>query len=192
MNTTIILIGPMSAGKSTIAKLLAEKLYLPHYSLDDDRDRYYSEIGYDVAEASRIAKSEQGMLGLLSYWKPFEAHAVERVLADHRGCVIDFGAGHSVYEDENLFSRVRSALAPYPNVVLLLPSADLDESTRVLNERFGQLLLKEVGTIDPQLFGVNEHFVRHPSNYMLAKMVIYTNNKTPDETCTEILRKLES
>jgi hypothetical protein len=190
MSTNIILIGPMSAGKSTIAEMLAQKLHRPHYSLDDERAKYYSEIGYDEAEASRIANSEQGMLGLLRYWKPFEAHAVERVLADYTNSIIDFGAGHSVQEDEELFSRVQRALAPYPNVILLLPSPDLHESVKILNERFGQLLLKEVGSIDPQLLGVNEFFVRHPSNYLLAKMIIYTYNKTPEETCDEILRKV--
>ena len=126
MDSTFILIGPMSAGKSTIAELLAEKLHRPHFSIDDERDKYYSEIGYDEVEVSRIAKSDQGMLGLLHYWKPFEADAVDRILSDHGDCIIDFGAGHSVYEDANLFSRVEHALAPYPNVILLLPSPDLD------------------------------------------------------------------
>ncbi len=191
MNSTIILIGPMCAGKSTIAELLAEKLGLLHYVVDDDRWKYYNEIGYDEAVASQIAKSDQGMLGLLRYWKPFEAHAVERVLADHPDCVIDFGAGHSVYEDEELFSRVQRALTPYPNVILLLPSPDLEESVEILNARFGQLLLREIGETDSRLLGVNEHFVKHPSNYKLAKMVIYTDDKTPDETCTEILQELE-
>jgi len=191
MNSTIILIGPMSAGKSTVAKLLAEKLNLPNYSVDDDRWKYYNEIGYDETVASQIAKSDQGMLGLLRYWKPFEAHAVERVLADHSDCIIDFGAGHSVYEDEELFSRVQRALAPYPNVILLLPSPDLDVSVEILNARFGQLLMEEIGKIDQALFGVNEHFVKHPSNHKLAKIVIYTNDKTPDETCAEILQKLK-
>lgn len=57
-------------------------------------------------------------------WKPFEAYAVERMMADRPLAVIDFGAGHSVFEDETLFERVRVALEPFPNVVLLLPSAD--------------------------------------------------------------------
>lgn len=190
MNSTIILIGPMSAGKSTIAKLLAEKLNLPRYEVDENRWEYYNEIGYDKAVASQIAKSDQGMLGLLRYWKPFEAHSVERVLADHPNCVIDFGAGHSVYEDEELFNRVQRVLAPYPNVILLLPSPDLDESVEILNARFGQLLMEEIGEIDQALFGVNEHFVKNPSNHKLATMIIYTNGKTPDETCAEILQKL--
>lgn len=51
---TIILIGPMSAGKSTIGKLLAEKLGIPQYSVDDVRWDYYREIGYDEAETTDI------------------------------------------------------------------------------------------------------------------------------------------
>lgn len=189
MNRTIIFIGPMSAGKSTAAALLAEKLNLPQYAVDDDRWDYYREIGYDEAAASTIVRSE-GMVGLLRHWKPYEAHAVERVLAEHAGCVIDFGAGHSVYEDAALFARVQAALAPFPNVILLLPSPDLDESTAILNARFTELLEREVGTVDPELLKVNEHFVKHPSNHRLATLVVYTNGKTPDETCAEILDKL--
>lgn len=186
----IILIGPMSAGKSTVGPLLAERLDLPYYELDENRWDYYEEIGYDNAEATRIAQSDAGMAGLLQYWKPFEAHAVERAVAEHSNCVIEFGAGHSVYEDPVLFARVQRVLAPLPNIVLLLPSPDLDESTRILNARFRQLLLDEVGTIDPALFDVNEQFVKHPSNYRLAKFVIYTNGKTPTETCADILTQL--
>ena len=81
INLTIILIGPMSAGKTTIGQLLAEKLGLASCELDEIRQDYYQEIGYDNALASEIANS-QGIVGLLDYWKPFEAHAVERALAD--------------------------------------------------------------------------------------------------------------
>lgn len=189
MDRTIILIGPMCAGKSTVAELLAARLNLPQYAVDDDRWDYYKEIGYDEAAAAAIVRSE-GMVGLLRYWKPFEAHTVERVLAEHAGGVIDFGAGHSVYDDEALFARVQAALAPFPNVVLLLPSPDLDESVAVLNARFTALLEREVGTVDPELLKVNEHFVKHPSNHRLATLAVYTGGKSPDETCAEILDKL--
>lgn len=181
----------MSAGKSTIAILLAEKLGLPHYAVDDDRWAYYEEIGYNKELAGKIAQSDEGMVGLLRYWKPFEAHAVERALADHKHCVIDFGAGHSVYEDEAFFGRVQRALAPFPYVILILPSPDLDESVEILNARFAQLLEKEVGEVDDELLRVNEHFVKHPSNKFLAKQIIYTKGKSPPETCEEILQQLD-
>lgn len=190
LTSTILLIGPMSAGKSTIGKLLAEALNLPQCSVDEHRWGYYAEIGYDEAEASRIAKSEAGMVGLLNYWKPFETHTVERILQDYPNHVIDFGAGHSVYEDAALFARVQTALAPYPNVILLLPSPDLDESTRILNERFAAMVIQYVPEVDPAVLRVNETFVKHPSNHLLAKLVVYTEGKTPEETCAEILGRL--
>lgn len=181
----------MSAGKSTIGELLAQKLNLPQHSLDEKRWDYYAEIGYDTTVAAAIANSDQGKPGLIRYWKPFEAHAVERMLADYSEGIIDFGAGHSVYEDEQLFARVQQALAPYDHIILLLPSPDLDESVAILNARFVQMLKDEgVEEVDTTLLAVNEQFVRHPSNHRLATMVIYTKDKTPEESCAEIIQKL--
>ena len=56
MNSAIILIGPLGAGKSTIGHLLAKKLGLPQCSVDDVRWKYYEEIGYDKLLASKITK----------------------------------------------------------------------------------------------------------------------------------------
>ncbi len=173
----IILIGPIGAGKSTVAALLASKLDLPRVSMDDVRFGYYQEIGYD-ADFAKHKRETEGLEGIIRYWKPFEAHAVERLLASYTDCVIDFGAGHSVYEDETLFARVQRVLSPYPNVFLLLPSPDPDESIAILNER--EPWLRETSP------NINEHFIRHPSNYTLAKFIVYNKGKTAQETCDEI------
>src|SRR5438093_2199836 len=163
MSADIVLIGPPGAGKTTLGELLAAKLDVPQCSMDDVRWGYYSEIGYD-ADVQKSLWEQQGFDAVMRYWKPFEAHAVERLLNEHHdcapGCVIDFGAGHSFYEDESLFARVQQALAPFPNVVLLLPSADLDESIQMLNER-----TKDVA---PPGFD-HTPFVKHPSNQRLAR-----------------------
>ena len=188
--STIILIGPMCAGKSTIAEMLAGRLGIKRYELDSLRDGYYDEIGYDKELASKIADGEEGMMGLIKYWKPFEAHAVERALSEYENCVLDFGAGHSVYEDEDLFIRVQNALARFDHVILLLPSPDLDESVEILNTRFSRLLEREIGKVDSRLLDLNEYFVKHPSNHQLAKMTIYTQGRSPEETCNEILNMI--
>ena len=108
MPSDIILIGPVRAGKSTLAQLLAEKLSWPHVALDELR------------------------------------------------------------------------------VVLLLPSPDAQESIQILNERTKDL----VGSFG-QGFNWNEHFVRHRSNYDLAKFIVYTKGKTPEETRDEILNRVD-
>lgn len=189
---TIILIGPMMAGKSTIGRLLSERLGLPQIILDDLRWDYFNEIGYDDEESRRIVASEAGFRGLLDYWKPFEVHAVERVLADHDQGVIDFGAGYTVQEDEALFGRVEQALAPYEHVILLLPSPDLDKSMAILNERMEALMREHDQPEEriPIVLQANEEFVKLPCNGRLAKRVVYTEGKTPEETCEELLQEI--
>jgi len=183
----LILIGPMYAGKSTVARLVAERLGIPRVCMDHVRFDYYKEIGYDEQHAKELEKSG-GFGALCAYWKPFEAHAVERLLADHahERCVIDFGAGHSVYEDEELLQRVGLAVRTH-KVILLLPSPDEEESLRILTER------RDVK--HPQMAGqpstVNEHFLRHPSNRMLANMVVYTREHSPDQTADEVIRLIQ-
>lgn len=187
MPSPLILIGPMHAGKSTIAALLAERFSVSRVSMDDVRWEYYKEIGYSEAvqkEAYRLG----GFAGLVRYWKPFEAHAVERLLADHTNerCVIDFGAGHSVYEDPKLFSRVEAAMEPFP-VVLLLPSPIVEETIAVLRGRRDERHPAQAG----QPADVNERFVRHPSNAKLAKVTIYTKSRLPEETVDDVAKAVD-
>jgi shikimate kinase len=189
MNFPIIFIGPLGAGKTSVGHLLAERLDLPFCSVDTVREAYYQELGYDETLAAQIAASEEGLRGVLRYSKPFEARMVEKVLADHHG-LIDFGASNSVYEDPALFSRVENALAPYPNVILLLPSPDPDESVEILKNRLIRMLTEAGKEFTDELFELNEYFVKHPSNRQLAKLVIYTKDKTPEKICDEILLKL--
>jgi shikimate kinase len=191
MNSTIIFIGPLGAGKTTVGKLLAEKLGLPFCSVDQVRPAYYQNVGYDQVLASQIAASDQGIQGVLRYSKPFEARMVQEVLADHHG-VVDFGASNSVYEDKDLFARVENALAPYPHVVLLLPSPDLDESADILKRRLTRMLTEAGKEFTDELFELNEYFVKHPSNHQLGKLVVYTKDKTPEEICNELVQKIHT
>lgn len=178
----IILIGPPNTGKSTLGKLLAEALGVPQVSLDDLRWGYYKEIGYDETLAQRL-RVEVGFAAKVWYWKQFDVYAVERVLADHQNCVIDFGAGHSIYESTEQMARAQRALAPYPNVVLILPSPDIDESRELLHARWPI-------PYDPNQFDFIDYFLRSPSNAALAKYVVYTKDRTPQQTRDEILSRL--
>ncbi len=191
MNATIVLIGPLCAGKSTTARLLAKRTGLEHIELDKLRWDYYREIGYDEEMAALLKSSQPGLLERSAYWKPFEAYAVERVVQDHQNCILDFGAGNAVFEDETLLARVQQALASIEHVILLLPSPDLDEATAVVNARLTQLLQDVAGTVNPEVLLLNEHFVKHPSSRRLAKMIVYTGDKTPEEVCDEIVKRIE-
>jgi adenylate kinase family enzyme len=178
----IILIGPINAGKSTIAPLLASRLSVGRADLDKHCWDYYAAAGFEQSIADREYHAG-GMDAAYAYTVQYYPAAVERILAVNPRHVIDFGAGHTVYRDAALFERVRQALAPIPNVVLLLPSPDPDESLRLLATRGAHP--------DPAFVAsVNDWFIRDPSNAQLAAITVYTKDKTPEETCEEIVERL--
>jgi shikimate kinase len=183
MKPEIILIGPIGSGKTTVAELLSIKTGLPRRSMDELRWKYYDEIDYD-RDLARQKRTEEGFWGLYRYWKPFEAYAVERLLNSYHECIFDLGGGHSVYEDDKLFQQIYKLFSSYPHVVLLIPSPDKEASIRILNSRNDY-------DSDGQR-EVNEHFVRHHSNYDLAKHIVYTKDKEPDQICSEILQWVKS
>lgn len=180
MREEIVLIGPVQAGKTTQSELLSASLGVPQCSIDEVRWDHYREAGYDEVLARRTYEVG-GLLALYWYWKPFEIDSLERLVAEHRGCVFDLGAGHSVYEFPAFFERARRALAPFRNVILLIPSPDEAISIQVLLERGAAEELESA-------FDFTTHFVTHPSNRALATHIIYTAGKTPEETRDEILQ----
>ncbi len=177
--TPILFLGPVRAGKSTIAGLVATRLGLPHVSLDTLRWKYYREVGYKDELAKQI-RLQGGFLALVFYWQLFDAHAVERILEDYSSAVIDFGAGVGPYENNETLQHISRLFEPLSNIFLLLPSPQLEESLRILAER------------DPSppadlRFDINAHFLQHPGYRQLAKHVIYTKDRTREETCAGVL-----
>jgi hypothetical protein len=182
-----ILIGPTGSGKSTLGLLLADRLNLPSVSIDEIADPYYNECDFGIAVFQKL-RAEQGFLATHRQWEPVRVHAIERVLSECGHVVLDLGAGHTHYEDPMMFDRVQRAISPCPNVILLLPSADLDRSVRLLRER----CLSERGSNWIQDgYDFIEHWVKDSCNHDLATLTIFTEGKTPAETCEEIVARIQ-
>lgn len=197
MLSSIVLIGPLGAGKSTIGRLLAEKLGLPQCSVDALPLEFFNALGFD-RQRIELLKQTEGCRAAYLYMQEFGVRAVEAILKEYRHHVIDFGAPYSTYEDDASLERVKKAFAPYRNVVLLLPSPDLDESTRIVKERMARReghdelrqwlrgLYVETGVDHEELY------VRHHSNFQLARILVYTEGKTPEQTRDDILIRLDT
>ena len=178
----IVLIGPYGVGKSTVSRLISERLSIKRRSLDDLRFDYYKDRGYDDRVAERI-KLRDGFGAYYRHCKSFEAYGVGRILEDHEGCVFDLGSGHTVYEDATLFAGVYNAMRPFMNVVLMLPDPDPTRALRRLESRC--ILELEPGV------SLNRHLLFSPCNWMLAKHTVYTDGKTPEQTTHQILEMCE-
>ena len=164
-NNTIILIGPMGTGKSTVAKLLENQIEGMHRISLDNKDLL--KMLYEKERKFRDFKNFEFMLTgtvLSSLKKPY---------------IIDFGAGHSVYEDKNLREQMKKMCAQFKNIILLLPS--MDKSREVLAER-RKIKLSSHKDQD------NWHFITSPNNYELATNTLYEENKTPEDISREILQ----
>jgi hypothetical protein len=180
---SVVLIGPIRTGKSTLAAQLAVDLGWPRQSLDDLRWSYYRESGFDFGYSASLEQAARWD-ELRLYRSAHDPCAIRRVLEDYgAGHVVDFGGSHSLYEDEARLAAVKRILDPHPYVVLVLPCPDPQDSLRVLNERRG----------GPHLlygFDLNERMLRHRSNYELAKQMIYNHGKTVEQTSRELIEML--
>jgi hypothetical protein len=185
----VVLIGPLAVGKTTVGVALASLLNLPPCLLDEVRWQYFDEIGYDRDEAARRFASGRTVPEKLAYGMPFEVHAIERAVADHQDGVIDLGASNSVFEDPQLLARAEAALSG-ANVVLLLPSPDPTASARILADRLRAIVESKGERLTDELLGLNEYFIRHPANGRLARLTVYTGDRTPDEIAREIAQWL--
>lgn len=179
----VVLIGPMAAGKSTLAAAVAARIGAPHVPLDAVRYYYYLKQGFRLAD--QLAAPD--FAAVCRLWKPFEIGAAEQVVTEFADAVIDFGAGQAHYTDPERRRRLRAALGPLPNVVLLMPSADLDEAERLCNERDRARLGPQY---DPGRAAMARAFVRSESFREVAKHTVITGGRPVEASLEELVAKL--
>ncbi|WP_409291134.1 AAA family ATPase [Peribacillus sp. SCS-37] len=166
---TIVLIGPRGVGKTSVAKLIVEKLCLSYVSLDEE--------GKNLDFPFR--QSPQG-----------RAHIVRKVFEKYQKdkCLFDFGAFHSYYIEEDLSNEIYELLLPEPNVFLLTPSEDIQESEKILYE----MNSKQVS--EPFLSGIsrtNSNLIRSSQNESLAKHIVYTKDLSFEQIADLVTTKVK-
>lgn len=175
---TIILMGPIGAGKSTLAELLAKELGQPRCCYDDVKSAYRRKIGFDPKMARSI-NDQQGLYAMLSYMNEFKSQILEPIINDHPGHVIDLGGGAQCFDEPHQIERAQKAFASISEIFLLLPSKDLATNIASLPG------LKENQPI-------NAYLIMHPTNQLFAKKTVYTFGKKPEETMRDIISLLGS
>lgn len=173
LSNSIIFIGPMGSLKSSTSSVMSTILNMPKVSLDDRETlkEYYDK------------RSE------FEDFKDFEFYLSSSVLTNLKvPAIIDFGAGHSVYEDPIMFYEFQKLMSRFSNVVYMIPSLDKEESIQILNER----ILERNPNESPETFNANRHFVNMPCNEEVSTIREVTGSKDIQEICDEVISKIQN
>jgi uridine kinase len=130
--STIIILGPQGVGKSTITKLLGEKLQMPVISSDD----YINQGDWSMEKNRKqgwLKRKENEFGGAIDY---LETNLGKPV-------ILDIGGSHGVWEGEQL-NQILSMISNYPNRFLILPTKDAQKSKEFLR---GRLLKREMDVV---------------------------------------------
>lgn len=166
MSPRVVLVGPMGAGKTTVAALLAEAWGLPVRDTDDDIEategRSISDIFVDDGE---------------DHFRVLEARAVTEALATHEG-VLALGGGAV------LDPHTRELLAGHQVVFLRV---GLSDAVKRVGLGVGRPLL--LGNVRARIKASLDE--RTPVYESVATHVVETDGRTPDEVATEVRKLLD-
>ncbi|MFB4288071.1 shikimate kinase [Nonomuraea sp. ATR24] len=163
--TKAVLIGPPGSGKTTLGRLLAERLGVAFRDTDADVE---AVAGKPVSEIFIDDGEER--------FRELEHEAVRRALAEHDG-VLSLGGGAVLHEE------TQALLAGHPVVYLQVGLADAVQ-------RVGLASARPLLVLNPrsQLKRLMEE--RRPVYERLAVLTVDTGGREPDELADEILKGL--
>jgi hypothetical protein len=187
----IVLIGPLAAGKTSVALRVSAIMGIPNFPLDRIKWFYRFRNGYDLARGTAILRTK-GFGALLEYATPyFTPRDLKSFLDTFRNGVIDFGANQTVFSDLKAFNETTEILAPFRNIILLLPSPDAAESSCVLTQRIRERYtdIERAPEVVESYIHVNHRFLTAASNFALAKQVVYTLGRTVEQTAEEVITR---
>lgn len=160
---TIVLIGMMGSGKTTIGKLLGEKLTLRSIDIDviieQNEKKTVSEIFQNEGE---------------KYFRNIERETIKKIFTN-KDLIISLGGG--AFEDQ----LTRELLLKNSTVIYLKTSPNVILE-RIKNNT-NRPLLKNQMTVEK----IQSIILQRQKNYELANITILTDNKNTDKIVEEIL-----
>lgn len=167
----IILLGYMGSGKTTIAKLLAQKLQIPSYDLDQTIEKK-ENISVSTIFATK------GEI----YFRKQEHFAFKEILNLPESFVLSLGGGTPCYANNHELLNGDGKTSIYLK-------ASINTIINRLENNNERPLLQGMNQEEKQEF-VAKHLFDRSYYYNQAKLTIVVDGKSPEEIVSEILIKL--
>ena len=182
----LVLIGPMAAGKTTLARALSVRLGLPYAPLDWVAFSPMVLDGFDV----RVYEEAETWADKHALRLPHLLPAVRAVLRDFGEYILDFGAGHAHFDEEEEREELAALLAPLPNVIRVLPAADPDAAVRICVERDQERWRRAGYDWDASRAEWHDRYVRSACFRQVAKRTVITGGRSVADCVEEIVAGL--
>lgn len=170
-SATIILLGYMGSGKTTVGQELAAHLSKKHIDLDDD---------IELKESAKISDiiNEKGIL----YFRRLEHNCLKELLKASKGTVISLGGGTPCYYDNmKLIQEDADSTSFYlrANVPFL--------TDRLFPEKDHRPLIAVTKTKDELAEFIGKHLLERAAFYEQADFTIDIKDKSPADIAQEIM-----
>ena len=172
-NQPIILLGYMGSGKTTVGRLLAQKLALPFIDLDD----YLKKI-HDRSVPNLF--DDHGEIG----FRKLEQTALNVLLSSTHASVLSLGGGTPCYAD-NMHSVIQST----PHTFYISPSIST-LCNRLYSAKDHRPMISHLTSEDQLQEFIAKHIFERKHFYEQANHLLYTQDETPQELVDQIIKKL--
>ena len=142
LTSSVALVGPICAGKTTLSQIIGEFFSLPVIHTDAHKDQYFLKGGFNEERAENILK-EEGIKAYYSYLKGFEYdYMVNSLAVPSHPCIYDFGAGFVCFEEVFKKLEITKLLEKFDNIFLILPHQDEKKSYQLIVFAKSNLVLR--------------------------------------------------
>ncbi|UKM66375.1 shikimate kinase [Flavobacteriaceae bacterium GSB9] len=171
---TIVLIGYMASGKSSIGKKLADKLNYKFIDLDD----YIEEK--EGMSVSKIFKKKGEV-----YFRKQEAHYLKKLLKKNKDSVLAVGGGTPCYTG-NMELILGSEHVTSIYLTATLPTL----ANKLMGKKAKRPLIAHIETLDEMTEFIGKHLFERLPFYGQAEVHVSIDGKTKDEVMDDVLDKL--
>jgi shikimate kinase len=166
----VILCGYMASGKTTTAKLLAEKANLPYIDLDEAIEQSTGKTITQLFEGGGEIK-----------FRKLEHEALNTIVNGTERFVLSLGGGTPVYANNHLVLQRDDVVSVYLKV-------SIGELAKRLRNQAGQRPLLDALKDEELDEFIGQHLFERSYYYHQAKHVVATDGKSPEEIVNEIMK----